>query len=451
MVNASVITRQSARRHGAPAPVDNARAEIAPGAKAGPKYHLVSALGRGGMGMVYAAENTWTGRRVAIKLLRPEYACVPEVVARFWHEARVASNLRHPNIVEVLDAGVDERGLPFIVEELLDGDSYDVVLARAPGRRATPEDALRTLLPVMDALAACHDVGVVHRDVKPSNILLARGPDGALVPKLIDFGVSMSREPGDRRSSYTGMPVGTPHYMSPEQARCERDLDARTDVWAMGVTLFEALTGRCPVEGPHIDAVMAQVRYLEPPAVRSVCPDVPADVAAVVDRALRTERDERPATMRALIGELLACEASRETGLTLQSTIPKMPSPPPDPFAQRERPALELSPPQASRAPSSRWVWAAVVPGFLAGFVVAALALRGPSPPPPEPPRALVAPAPAPASTACLEAASAPTLVAPEAPRAPPVAPRPRPPMSPPAPLRQAATDPLRLFVNPYE
>jgi serine/threonine protein kinase len=174
------------------------RVEIGPGTLLGTKYALLGELGRGGVGAVYAAENTWTGRRVAVKVLRVEYTCGPRTISRFRHEAQVASRLRHPNIVDVIDMGFDEpNNAPYIVEELLEGEGYDAVLAQSPGRRVSPEDALRVMLPVMDALAACHAAGVVHRDVKPSNIFLCRTPRGEVVPKLIDFGVS--KWPRERR------------------------------------------------------------------------------------------------------------------------------------------------------------------------------------------------------------------------------------------------------------
>ena len=287
------------------------RVEIGPGMLLGTKYALLSELGRGGVGAVYAAENTWTGRRVAVKVLRVEYTCGPRTIARFRHEAQVASRLRHPHIVDVIDMGFDEpNNAPYIVEELLEGEGFDAVLARSPGRRVSPEEALRVMLPVMDALAACHAAGVVHRDVKPSNIFLCRTPRGEVVPKLIDFGVS--KWPHDRRHvTVAGALYGTPRYMAPEQARGEPGLDARADVWAVGVTLFEALTGRCPFEKTPQRSVLAQAQRATPPRVRDVAPDVPADVAAVIDRALRTRREDRFATMREFITALQGCEAAQ--------------------------------------------------------------------------------------------------------------------------------------------
>ena len=344
--------------------VERPPVDLSAGATLGSKYILQRELGRGGVGAVFAAENTWTGRCVAIKVLQPEYASVTTVVSRFWREARVASKLRHPNIVDVLDMGLDERsGAPFIVEELLDGEGYDVALDRAPGGRVTPSEALAVLLPVMDALALCHEAGVVHRDVKPSNIFLARDAQGAVTPKLIDFGVSRTLQ-GGRDSSAAGLLFGTPHYMSPEQARGEADLDARADVWAMGVTLFEAITGRCPFEEGEPLVVLVQVQHSTPPRIREVWPGVPEDLAAVIDRALAPARDDRYPSMRAFIDALLACEAAR--GFIARPSVASMPAESPSRWYARDLRAAGL----------------VLIPALVVAVLTIALAPRAWNPPP---------------------------------------------------------------------
>jgi serine/threonine-protein kinase len=137
----------------------------------------------------------------------------------------------------------------------------------------------------MDALATCHEAGLIHRDVKPSNVILSRAPDGEVVPKLIDFGVSKSLVQRGPARTVSGSAVGTPQYMAPEQARGEDGVDGRADVWAVGATLFESLAGRLPFDGPSVHVIVAQIMNADAPPLRSLAPEVPADVAAAVDRA----------------------------------------------------------------------------------------------------------------------------------------------------------------------
>lgn len=285
------------------------------GTTLGGKYLLRQELGRGGMGAVFAATNTWTGRLVAIKTLRAEYAQSQSVLDRFWQEARAASKLRHPHIVDVLDMGWDEpTGEPFLVQEFLEGASLDVVLKQTPGGRLACAQAIAALLPIMGALTACHRVGIIHRDIKPANIFVVATEDGRALPKLIDFGVSKSLGPDDSSPAQTvvGTPIGSPAYMSPEQAMGEGYVDARADVWSMGATLFELLTGRRPFTGPNAHVVLAKVIQDAPPRVLDVAPDVPASVAAAVDRAMERDLSQRFASMADFAIALLRCEVCRD-------------------------------------------------------------------------------------------------------------------------------------------
>lgn len=280
----------------------------------GGKYLLQHELGRGGMGAVYVALNTWTGRAVAIKTLKSEVARSQQLLDRFWQEGRAASRLQHPNIIDVLDMGWDDAtGEPFLVQEYLEGVSFDQYVKQGPGGCLNPSEALALLLPVAGALMACHRAGILHRDVKPSNIVITTAQDGTICPKLIDFGISKDLDPAPDAVSHTatGVPMGSPAYMPPEQARGDRDLDARADVWSFGATLFEALTGKRPFLGATAAIVLAKVIYEPPPRIASVLAEIPRDLAAVVDAMLTHDRDHRLPSMDVVVTELLACAAAR--------------------------------------------------------------------------------------------------------------------------------------------
>jgi len=277
------------------------------GALVGGKYRLVRLLGRGGMGAVYEAENTWTRRRVAAKLLRPEYARDKDALRRFMLEAQAAGQIAHPNIIDVLDLGIETSdGSLYMVQELLHGEDLRGRL-RAAGT-LTPREALEVLVPVMGALAAAHEGGVVHRDIKPENIYLSRDASGQMVPKLIDFGVSKVLEPGQTGAlTGIGTTVGTPRYMAPEQVRGEPDVDERADVWSVGVVLYELLSGRNPFEAPTAFASVNRVLNERPPALDGM----PVDLAAVVAHSLAPAKADRFADARALLDAVLALDEGK--------------------------------------------------------------------------------------------------------------------------------------------
>ena len=272
------------------------------------KYQLQRVLGVGGMGAVFEAKNTWTDRRVAIKVMLATRDANPEVVARFLREAKAAARIAHPNIVDVLDVGRDDASATtFIVQEFLDGEDLSHVLLRES--RLAPRRAFDALAPVMSALISAHEQSIVHRDLKPENIFLSRTAHG-LVPKLIDFGIAKMSTADDKGMALTrtGAAMGTPYYMSPEQARGEKSIDAQTDVWAIGVVWFEALAGRCPFEGESYNQLLSQILTEEAPPLRSVAPDVPPRLAATIDRALVRGRAQRFSTMRDFLSALIACD-----------------------------------------------------------------------------------------------------------------------------------------------
>src|SRR5215207_7165991 len=259
----------------------DALAEI--GTLLGGRYRLAELLGQGGMATVYRATDIQLGRDVAVKLLRPEYLRDPDFSSRFRSEARSAASLSHPNIVGVHDYGEDPDG-PFIVMELVDGEDLASIL-RANGA-LPPRQAARIAAAVGRALAAAHAKGIVHRDVKPGNILISR--DGRV--KVTDFGIA--RAVAEAQMTLPGTTLGSVHYFSPEQARGEQ-ATASSDIYSLGIVLFELLTGHRPWEADSAAAV-AMARLAGPPpdpsALRS---GIPADLVAIDRKALATEPADR--------------------------------------------------------------------------------------------------------------------------------------------------------------
>jgi len=270
------------------------------------RYVLRARLGEGGMGTVYEAENLLIGRRVAIKVLSPDLARHPDALVRFRREARAAARVQHPNIVEILDMCQTDAGLPYIVMELLDGEDLLAVLSRET--RLPAPRAMRIAVQVLRAVRALHRAGVLHRDLKPENVFLTRRGGRSDVVKLLDFGVAhlaVGADAASVRLTRSGMCVGTPSYMSPELARGKRDVDVRTDVYSVGVVLYEMLSGRLPHPGDSYNEVLVAVASTAPPPLRKVAPWVAPEIAAVVDRAMARDPEARHASA----GELLAALA----------------------------------------------------------------------------------------------------------------------------------------------
>jgi len=274
------------------------------------RYRVEKQLGQGGMGVLYEGRHLLTGRRVAIKFLLPRGDLRSVEVDRFLREARVAARLEHPNVVEILDMGLDGEQ-PYLVMELLRGES----LAEELGRTGCldPERAFQLLAPIMGALACAHDRGIVHRDLKPENIFLSQSPSQPLTPKLLDFGVASAADESSLTQS--GMTVGTPSYMSPEQAKGELTLGAASDVWSMGVVWYRALSGRLPHEGTSSTAILVQIVTAAAPRLCSVRPELPALLGRAIDRALERRREDRYTDMRAFANALV--RAGRQLGMAL--------------------------------------------------------------------------------------------------------------------------------------
>jgi serine/threonine-protein kinase len=262
----------------------------------GERYTVERLLGQGAAGVVYAAVHDYTGRPVAIKWIHPHVARDVTNAHRFLREARAAASVQHPNVVEILDAGRD-RETYYLVMERLEGNLLSETLKR--GGLSVPAIA-RIFLTLMRGVAAAHSYGIVHRDLKPENVFLCppeRGrPGGA---KVLDFGISKLRQ-GDKNAELTeaGVFVGSPYYMAPEQIADSRSVDARADVYSIGVMLFEALTGRVPFDAESLSALFAKVVTEKAPAIEDLRPDLPAALCDVVMRAMNADPKARYPTMR---------------------------------------------------------------------------------------------------------------------------------------------------------
>ena len=251
------------------------------------KYKLLQRLGGGGMGEVFRAEHQFAGREVALKLLRRDFATDPDLTRRFFQEAQAVNKIRHPNIVDVLDAGLCEEG-PYVVMEILEGSSLSAALAR--GGRFDLTAALSVILPMLNALDGAHRNSIVHRDLKPENVFLSRTQSGVVV-KLVDFGIA--KVLGSGTNTNTGVVFGTPDYLSPEQASGDGVIDGRSDLFAVGIVLFELLTGRRPFEAQSAVATAYKIVHAPAPRLASFGIVTDARVQEVLDVALAKSQNDR--------------------------------------------------------------------------------------------------------------------------------------------------------------
>ena len=292
------------------------------------RYEVERFLGGGGFGAVYRARHVVMDRPVALKLLHTRLSAPQRALERFFQEAKAAAAIGHPSIVQVHDAGVAPDGTAFLAMELVDGCSlHDLAeVDRLPMRRA-----IDIALQVLDALEAAHQCGIVHRDVKPGNIMLAgTDPDGSRSQdrvKLVDFGISKVRKMGaDAELTRSNMSMGSPGYAAPEQYVSARDVDARADVYGVGVVMYRSLTGELPFDADSYEQMVVRVCTSEPTPLASRRPDLPAMLAAVIDRAIARDRDARHPSARAF------AEGLRAT-LEHVSGERKLPSEAPEAFA----------------------------------------------------------------------------------------------------------------------
>ncbi|MBW2462242.1 MAG: serine/threonine protein kinase [Deltaproteobacteria bacterium] len=300
------------------------------------RYQLDAILGRGGQGIVFDATHNWTGRNVAVKLLKPEYSRDLDLTRRFLQEARAAAGLSHPNVVQVLDMGNESDGTVHLVLERLHGMS----LGRRLEEQATlpPEETLKILIPIMDALRLAHDRGIIHRDLKPDNIYLHRDDTERMSPKLLDFGMSKMVDAAWGTSTQTGTVIGTPFYMSPEQADGRKEQGPQSDVWSMGVILYRCLTGDLPFYSDSPTKLLLEIVRAQPTPTAERNPEVPEGLARVTDRCLADELDERWPSMEALIEALR--DAAKEAGIPFPAVPDADATPPPpasfDPGPRRD-------------------------------------------------------------------------------------------------------------------
>ena len=267
------------------------------------KYRLERLLGEGGMGTVYEATHVGLGTRLAVKLLAEQYAHHDTIRKRFRREARAAAAIRHPNVITVTDTGEDEEGVPFLVMELLEGESLASVARRA--RKLSPEMAGAVVYQLLSGLSAAHAEGVIHRDLKPANVFLELDESGETRLKILDFGIS--KFAGDIESGVTGdgAMIGTPSYMPPEQCGGAKNVDGRADLYAVGVILYRIVCGVLPFRGKDRAEIYGRVLdgHFTPP--RDVNPELPEALAAVIERALQKDPDARWQTAKAFAEALL--------------------------------------------------------------------------------------------------------------------------------------------------
>ncbi len=323
------------------------------------KYTVIRQIGEGGMGLVYEGIHTVIEKRVAIKLLRDDFSSRPEVVARFRQEAKSASRIGHEHIVDITDFGETVTGASYFIMEYLEGEDLANVLERE-GVLAV-QRAIAIVSQCCRALGAAHSKGIVHRDMKPENIFLVSRHDNADFVKIVDFGIAKMSDietPGEpgRKLTKTGMIFGTPEYMSPEQA-AGKHLDHRVDVYAMGVILFECVTGRVPFVGDSFMGILTQHMFEEPPPLAEVNPHVEcsAELEMVIYKALAKAPEDRYQDMPALLEALEAASEGRVAKSTLAGygEPVKAPRKPPRSIApgRASSPTSLAPPPERSKLP----------------------------------------------------------------------------------------------------
>src|ERR1044072_8715058 len=288
-------------------------------------YRILEKLGAGGMGEVYLAEDMKLGRKVAIKILSQEYTTNKDRLHRFEQEASAASNLNHPNILTIHEVGTED-GRHYIATEYIHGVTLRRKLAAS---QFETHAFLDIAVQFASALEEAHAAGIVHRDIKPDNIMIRR--NGYV--KVLDFGLAkltetIDRSPSDAEASTrvfvqtdAGDVMGKSHYMSPEQARA-KPVDARSDIWSLGVVIYEMVAGRTPFEGETSTDVIVAITQKEPPPIARFAPNVPAELEWIVMKALRKDRDERYQTIKELLTDLRRLKQRLEFESELERTVP---------------------------------------------------------------------------------------------------------------------------------
>ena len=409
------------------------KSPVQPGEVIAERYLVERVLGAGGMGVVVSALHRTLGERVAIKLLFEDAAAQPKVIERFLREARAAARLRSEHVVRVTDVGVQDNGIPYLIMEFLDGNDVASELAR---RGPLPiEEAVDYVLQACEALAEAHAAGIVHRDLKPANLFLAARPGGSRMIKIIDFGIAKSVESASSLTATSGT-IGSPMYMSPEQIRSPKTVDQRGDVWSMGVTCYELLSGRLPFAAESVHSALASIVVDSPVPLRSVRPDLPAGLETALGPCFEKDRNRRYANVAELARALApfgGAKASDQVANIEKVLGAATSRPRPEPELGGE-PTLDFPATSAGEQPTvEAWTRTSYAPkGKLRGLAIGAMALVGVaagirvfsgglSPHDPTPAASLVPETP-PTSTSVSTAARAPVITASAAVPAEPVA-----------------------------
>ncbi|MDD9940686.1 MAG: protein kinase, partial [Myxococcales bacterium] len=350
------------------------------------KYRIDGMLGRGGMGAVFRATHTLMNKPVALKWLVPDLSARAEMRRRFVLEAQVAGRIDHPNVVDVYDVGTEADGL-FMVMELLEGESLTELLER--GQIPIP-DLLQLLVQAMWGVAAAHDAGVIHRDIKPDNIFVLHDPTqpAGLRAKVLDFGISKLTSDSMVGTGVTksGVTMGTPAYMPHEQINSARDVDARADVYAFGVLMYRALTGRLPFIGETFGAMAVAIATHTATPPKALRPDLPAALSEAVMKAMARNPDERFSSVRELLDVLRSLSTAEAYlgHMTNPATVPPSVTPVADPAEARADQADGVSTDAVGDIPSARRTRSAIeVPGRRRGWspwgmpALAALSVSG--------------------------------------------------------------------------
>jgi serine/threonine-protein kinase len=464
-----------------------------PGEVVDGRYVLIEPLGKGGMGVVWKARSSALDVEVAVKLVRSSPTPNADAFKRMAREAHAAARLGHPAMATVLDFGATPDGDPYVVMELLHGESLGDVLGRE--RRVDAVRAVSTLLPILDGLREAHDKGIVHRDIKPENLFISKTTRGRLQPKVLDFGIAKLEETNDaNRLTQDGAVLGSPGYFSPEQARGETNIDLRTDIWSICVVLYELITGELPFNGPNYNALLMSILKDTPKSIVEHGHG-DAELWRILQRGLMRDRNKRWASMwelgRALAGWLyeqgvtadVTSRSIKEVWLEARSASEQAPSPvgfgSDGPRRRvlstiKRRVADTLAGETMStlisqhRVPTRILGWSAAAAGL--GAILWSLLVQGTAAPPPAahaaaqpapvatevapvPPTAV--PAPPPATSSALPPAAPAAAAAPRAAARPPVAPEkkafsaPRPPTAARPRLAEVAARPTRGVAAP--
>ncbi len=299
-----------------------------PGAILAGKYRVERILGQGGMGVVVEARHIALDERVALKFLLPEYAMHPEASQRFLREARNAVRIKSEHVARVSDVGTLETGAPYMVMEYLEGRDLSGVLEKT-GVIDVP-DAVDYVIQGCEAIAEAHGYGIVHRDIKPANLFLSKRPDGMPIVKVLDFGISKTTGTQVDNLTKTTASLGSALYMSPEQMQQTRSVDHRTDVYALGISLYELLAGKQPFYADTLPQLCAEVFTGTPTPLRQTRPDVPESLAAIIERAYARDRANRFQSVAELV-VALAPFAPPRTQNTIErvARLGGLPIPPP--------------------------------------------------------------------------------------------------------------------------